>query len=110
MTRKEVLQASERADFSDLNGRIMRTCNVLKPSERTLNSVYTLCKCDYAVQRIEQSMEYLCDSGYLKIDHPKGIACLSEFGEDGFSKVAIRITAKGMQLLMGVIHDACVEI
>lgn len=110
MTRKEALQASNRADFVDLNGRIMRTCNVLKPSERTLNSVYTLCKCDYAAQKIEQSMEYLCDSCYLKIEHPKGIECMSEYGEDSLGRVTIRITAKGMQLLMGVIQDACVEI
>ena len=44
MDQKEVLQATERAGFADLNGQIMRMCNILKPSQRTLNAVYSLCK------------------------------------------------------------------
>ena len=44
MNQKEVLQATERAGFADLNGQIMRMCNILKPSQRTLNAVYSLCK------------------------------------------------------------------
>ena len=39
MDQKEVLQATERAGFADLNGQIMRMCNILKPSQRTLNAV-----------------------------------------------------------------------
>lgn len=110
MNEKDILQASERADFTNLNGWIMRMCNILKPSERTLNAVYTLCKCDYSVKRIERSLEYLCDSGYLKIDHPNGVACLSEYEAGESGNVKIRIPAKGMQLLMGAIRDVCVEI
>lgn len=110
MTEKDILQASERAEFTSLNGRIMRICNILKPSERTLNAVYTLCKSEGSIRQIEQSMEYLCDSGYLKIDHPNGAAYLSEYEAGESGKVKIRIPAKGMQLLLDVIQDACVEI
>lgn len=110
MNKKEILQATEWAEFTDLNGRIMRICNILKPSERTLNAVCALCKCDRSARQIEQSVEYLCDSGYLKIDHPNGAACLSEYEAGESGKVKIRIPAKGMQLLFGMIQDACVEI
>ena len=82
MDQKEVLQATERAGFSDLNGQIMRMCNILKPSQRTLNAVYSLCKNNpnfaYTEEQIVQSIGYLCDGGYLAIDHPKGVQCLDD--------------------------------
>ena len=71
MDQKEVLQATERAGFADLNGQIMRMCNILKPSQRTLNAVYSLCKNNpnfaYTEEQIVQSIGYLCDGGYLAI-------------------------------------------
>ena len=67
MDQKEVLQATERAGFADLNGQIMRMCNILKPSQRTLNAVYSLCKNNpnfaYTEEQIVQSIGYLCDGG-----------------------------------------------
>lgn len=110
MNERELIQATERASFANLNGQIMRICNILKPSERTLNAVYTLCKCDFSARQIEQSMEYLCESDYLKINHPKGMACLLEYESGMFGNVALKITARGMQLLMGAIEDLCMEI
>lgn len=113
MDSAEVIRAAERAGFSNLNGQIMRICNLLKPSIRTVNAVYSLCKQNenyhYTEQQIRQSLEYLCNSGYLAVDDSRGIANLLDCGADRFGKTAISITAKGMQLLMGVIEDPCVE-
>lgn len=113
MNPAEVIKAAERAGFSNLNGQIMRICNLLKPSTRTINAVYSLCKQNenyrYTEQQIRQSLEYLCNSGYLAVDDPRGIDRLLSDEADRFGKTAISITAKGMQLLMGAIEDPCVE-
>lgn len=113
MNSAEVIKAAERAGFSDLNGQIMRICNLLKPSTRTVNAVYSLCKqhenYHYTEQQIRQSLEYLCNSGYLAVDDPREIAHFLDYETDRFGKTAISITAKGMQLLMGAIEDPCVE-
>lgn len=112
MNEREVKQALARADFADLNGQIMRICNLLKPSERSLNAVYTLCKNDgeYSDRQIQQSAAYLCAAGYLHIDHPKGADYLEDLSAGAFGKVKVEVTAKGMQLLMDVQQDPCVEI
>lgn len=115
MDSAELTRTAERASFSDLNGQIMRICNLLKPSIRTVNAVYSLCKQSenykYTEQQIRQSLEYLCGSGYLAVDDPRGIACLADYETGGgFGRTAISITAKGMQLLMDAIQDSCVEV
>lgn len=60
MDSNEVVRATERASFSDLNGQIMRICNLLKPSIRTVNAVYSLCKQSenykYTEQQIRQAL------------------------------------------------------
>ena len=111
MDQKEVLQATERAGFADLNGQIMR--NILKPSQRTLNAVYSLCKNNpnfaYTEEQIVQSIGYLCDGGYLAIDHPKGVQCLDDLSGGGFGRIRLRLTSKGTQLLMGALSDPCID-
>ena len=113
MNKKEVLKAAERAGVSDLNGQILRMCHLLAPSQRTLNAVYSLCKNNpnfvCTEQQIVKSIAYLCDSGYLTIEHPKGIQCLYELDAGGFGTVQLHIPAKGVQLLMGAVQDPCVE-
>ena len=95
MDQKEVLQATERAGFADLNGQIMRMCNILKPSQRTLNAVYSLCKNNpnfaYTEEQIVQSIGYLCDGGYLAIDHPKGVQCLDDLSGGGFGRIRLHL-------------------
>ncbi len=110
MDSNEVVRAAERAGFSDLNGQIMRVCNLLKPSIRTVNAVYSLCKSKYTEQQIRQSFEYLCGSGYLAVDDSRGVACLLDYETGRFGKTVISITAKGMRLLMDAIQDPCVEV
>lgn len=44
MDKKEFLRATVCAGFSNLNGQIMRMCNILDSSQRNLNAVYSLCK------------------------------------------------------------------
>ena len=113
MNQKEVLQATERAGFADLNGQIMRMCYLLDPSERTLNAVYSLCKNNpnfaCTEDQITKSIAYLCDSGYLVIDNAKGLQCLYELKAGGFGTVRLHIPAKGTQLLMGALQDPSVE-
>ena len=113
MDQKEVLQATERAGFADLNGQIMRMCNILKPSQRTLNAVYSLCKNNpnfsYTEEQIVKSIGYLCDGGYLAIDHPKGVQCLDDLSGGGFGRIRLHLTAKGTQLLMGALSDPCID-
>lgn len=113
MNKKEVLQATECAGFADLNGQIMRMCYLLDPSQRTLNAVYSLCKNNpnfaCTEEQITKSIVYLHDSGYLVIDHPKGLQCLYDLKSGSFGRARLHIPAKGTQLLMGVLQDPCVE-
>lgn len=113
MDKKEFLRATECAGFSNLNGQIMRMCNILDSSQRNLNAVYSLCKNNpnfaCTEEQITKSIEYLCDSGYLVIDHPNGLQCLYDLKAGGFGMLRLHIPFKGTQLLMGVLQDPCVE-
>lgn len=113
MNEREAATAAAGAGFADLNGQILRMCNLLTPSQRTLNAICGLFKNNssfaFTEQQLRQSITYLCDSGYLAIDHPDGLRCLDSMGAGSFGNVRLHISSKGTQLLMGAIQDPCVE-
>lgn len=113
MNQKEMISTVAGAGFADLNGQILRICNLLNPVQCTLNAVYGLFKNNPSFacteQQVRQSITYLCNSGYLAVDHPDGLKCLDEIASGGFGTVRLCIQAKGTQLLMGAIQDPCVE-
>ena len=106
---KELLNKRISAgNFAENNGSILRTVNILKTKYNKLKNIsYALSHVDRT--DVENSINYLYEAGYLHLrcienKQPTSLADID------FDMIEGKLTAKGIQLLAGVIQDECVEI
>ncbi|MDE5583227.1 MAG: type VI secretion protein [Ruminococcus sp.] len=106
---KELLNKRISAgNFVENNGSVLRTVNLLKTKYNKLKSI------QYALNHIEKneienSVNYLFEAGYLNLRHTENKQPTS-LADTDFCLIEAKLTAKGIQLLAGVISDECVEI
>ena len=90
------------------NGSQLRTVNLLKTKYNKLKSIqYALNNIDR--NEISNSINYLYEAGYLHLRHTESKQP-SSLADDDFDVLEGKLTAKGIQLLAGVIQEECVEI
>ena len=106
---KEILNRRISAgNFVENNGSVLRTINLLKTKYNKLKSIqYALNNIDR--NEISNSINYLYEAGYLHLRHTENKQP-SSLADDDFDVLEGKLTAKGIQLLAGVIQDECVEI
>ena len=106
---KEILNHRISAgNFVENNGSVLRTINLLKTKYNKLKSIqYALNNIDR--NEISNSINYLYEAGYLHLRHTESKQP-SSLADDDFDVLEGKLTAKGIQLLAGVISDECVEI
>ncbi len=94
-------------NFVENNGSVLRTVNILKTKFNRLKDI------KYALQieknDIENSINYLYEAGYLHLRNTDSKQP-SSLADTDFDELEGKLTAKGIQLLAGVIQDECVEI
>lgn len=104
---EKINQNYESAKFCEINGRILRSLNVLNDKNPKLNSFITLFS-DVDFDNFFDCIEYLSLSGYIKtID----IFTKKEtvFSIKNFNETAVALTANGIRLLKGNIEDNAVN-
>lgn len=95
-------------NFVENNGAVLRTINTLKTKYNKLKLVsYALV--DAEKTDIEKSVNYLYEAGYLHLRRIDSKAATS-LADTDFDLIEAKLTAKGIQLLAGVIQDECVEV
>ena len=104
----EAKKQMHKQNFIHLNGAIMRTLNILECKEQTLWSLRYILH-EASLEELRNSFHYLQDSGYIRIQHPEGAACMRADKEE-YSHVKVEITHQGMDLLMGITDNPAVEI
>ena len=87
-------------NFVENNGSVLRAVNRLKDIKYALN----IDKND-----IENSINYLYEAGYLHLRTVDG-HMPSSLADSDFDDMEAKLTARGIQLLAGVIEDDCVEV
>lgn len=107
MDKETLNRRISAGNFVENNGSVLRTVNILKTKFNRLKDIkYAL---NIEKNDIENSINYLYEAGYLHLRNidskqPSGLA------DDDFDELEGKLTAKGIQLLAGVIQDECVEI
>lgn len=107
MDKETLNKRISAGNFVENNGSVLRTVNILKTKFNRLKDIkYAL---NIEKNDIENSINYLYEAGYLHLRHV-GSKQPSSLADTDFDALESKLTAKGIQLLAGVIQDECVEI
>ena len=108
MDKETLNRRISAGNFVENNGSVLRTVNLLKTKYNKLKSIqYALNNIDR--NEISNSINYLYEAGYLHLRHTESKQP-SSLADDDFDTLEGKLTAKGIQLLAGVIQDECVEV
>ncbi len=94
-------------NFVENNGSVLRAINILKTKFNRLKDIKYALNIDK--NDIENSINYLFEAGYLHLRTVEGHTETS-LADTDFDDIEAKLTAKGIQLLAGVIKDECVEV
>lgn len=107
MDKETLNKRISAGNFVENNGSVLRTINILKTKFNRLKDIkYAL---NIEKNDIENSINYLYEAGYLHLRHIESKQP-SSLADTDFDVLESKLTAKGIQLLAGVIQDECVEI
>ncbi len=108
MDKETLNRRISAGNFVKNNGSVLRTVNILETKYNKLKSIqYALINVDK--DEISNSINYLYEAGYLHLRHIESKQP-SSLADADFDELEGKLTAKGIQLLKGVIQDECVEI
>ena len=108
MDKETLNKRISAGNFVENNGSVLRTVNLLKTKYNKLKSIqYALNNIDR--NEISNSINYLYEAGYLHLRHTESKQP-SSLADDDFDVLEGKLTARGIQLLAGVITDECVEV
>lgn len=94
--------------FRENNGQILRTVNMLKPSESTVGNIRYLMQGE-TQEAVQNSLNYLTEAGYIRITGSKGEPFSGQLDE-AIKGYRITLTATGLELLMGVQESPAVDV
>ncbi|MDE5771457.1 MAG: type VI secretion protein [Ruminococcus sp.] len=107
MDKETLNRRISAGNFVENNGSVLRAVNILKTKFNRLKDIkYAL---NIEKNDIENSINYLHEAGYLHLRNSENRQP-SSLSDDDFDVLEGKLTAKGIQLLAGVIQDECVEI
>lgn len=108
MDNEELQRRIKAGEFAENTGKVLRTINILIGKDIKLSSLQYALR-DLTAADLAKSLYYLQDAGYL---HARNV--YSKEGADiasaDYDDTEVRLTAKGMQLLMGYSSDPAVKV
>jgi hypothetical protein len=107
MDKAELQRRIDAGNFSENNGKILRTVNILVGKDIKLHSLqYALP--DIKSNELAESLFYLQEAEYIKARNIYSKAD-ADVAESEYEDTEIRITAKGMQLLKGYENNPAIN-
>ncbi len=107
MDKETLNRRISAGNFVENNGSVLRAVNILKTKFNRLKDIKYALNIDK--NDIENSVNYLHEAGYLHLRNLENRQP-SSLSDDDFDVLEGKLTAKGIQLLAGVIQDECVEV
>lgn len=108
MNPHDIQKQMQKHSFIENNGMILRMLNMLDNKGHKIGSIRYIMH-DTPLDELRNSFHYLHDSGYIRIQHPEGAACIGQ-DKDAYSQVKVELTHKGMDLLMGITDNPAVDV
>ncbi|MDE5620658.1 MAG: type VI secretion protein [Ruminococcus sp.] len=107
MDKETLNRRISAGNFVKNNGSVLRAVNILKTKFNRLKDIkYAL---NIEKNDVENSINYLHEAGYLHLRNSENRQP-SSLSDDDFDALEGKLTARGIQLLAGVIQDECVEV
>ena len=107
MDKETLNKRISAGNFVENNGSVLRAVNILKTKFNRLKDIRYALNIDKS--DIENSINYLHEAGYLHLITIDGHIA-SSLADSNFEDMEAKLTARGIQLLAGVIEDECVEV
>ena len=109
MNAEKIQKDIENINFFNMNGTILRTLNMLDDSRCTLASLEFVFKNHIKHTEFMESVKYLSVSGYINLWNTD-TGTPTDFKADKFNDTEISLSAKGIQVLRGMITDNCINV
>ena len=109
MNAEKIQKDIAYSKFFHMNGTILRTLNVLDDSRCTLSSLEFVFKGHTEHNEFIESVKYLSVSGYINLRNCD-TGTPTEFRTDKFNDTEMSLSAKGIQVLRGMITDNCINV
>lgn len=109
MNAEKIQKDIENISFFNMNGTILRTLNILDDSRCTLASLEFVFKSSIKHTEFIESVKYLSVSGYITLRNTD-TGTPTEFTADRFNDTEMSLSAKGIQVLRGMITDNCINV
>ena len=107
MNPDTMIKKARAANFIENNGKVLRGINMIRTDYNKLSSIRAaLC---FDEDDFTDSVNYLIESEYIKIRHCD-THMEAELADYPLDELEGKLTAKGIQLLAGVITDPCINV
>lgn len=107
MNPEAMIKKARAASFVENNGKVLRGINMIRIDFNKLSSIRTALGIDN--DEYADSVNYLIESGYIRIRHCDTHKDV-ELADYGMDDIEGKLTAKGIQLLAGVLEDPCISV
>ena len=110
MDNKDIAKKIQAGNFTENNGRVLRTINVLRYKYNKLSGIF------YALPYLQEdeildSINYLQEAEYIELRHIETkTPVLSGLADYDYRELEAKLTAKGIQLLAYGIQDPLVKV
>lgn len=109
MNIEKMLNNIKNSSFFHMNGTILRTLNIVVDSRCSLASLEYIFRQTTDHRSFTESIRYLYESGYIRLTDCNNRKPV-ELKEDTFRDTETSLTAKGIQVLRGIITDNCIDV
>ena len=109
MNEYEIEEQMRKNKFIKNNGSVIRAINLLRTDYVKLYDVGTALEPQVTLSEVQDSVNYLHESGYIRLVKIRSLQPVDCLGDD-FDNLAAKLTAKGIQLINGAIDDPCIDL
>lgn len=109
MNAEKIQKDIADSKFFHMNGTILRTLNVIEDSRCGLSTFEFVFKGSIEHDEFIESIKYLSLSGYINLTDYISRTPI-DFNADRFNNTEMSLSAKGIQVLRGIIEDSCIDV
>lgn len=110
MDKEAMVKAASAAAAKKANGQVLRTINILRDKFNNLDVVQTILEgSGVKIDAYRDALNYLMLADYIQIRKVDTHAD-ADLADVSYKECEARLTAKGIQLLGGVIKDEMIEV
>lgn len=107
MKDTDLLKKMRAAQFTENNGLVLRTINILRHRYERLKDIRVALE-DMDESRFLDSIHFLSEAGYIKLRNSSNRSD-AELSDANYTDLEAKVTEKGIRLLGGEITDRLVE-